>query len=111
MYDYVSVYSDQHYSKKIRTEVIEAFFVETLHFERTSRLKFSKMICGELVTAKGISANQNGNYAFDTLDDVKEINLIEIDIPQASTGQMEEEIEEIVYAIAKEFSWIVDLRE
>lgn len=69
------------------------------------------MICGELVTAQGISANQKGNYAFDTLDDVKEINLIEIDIPQASTVQMEDEIKEIVYAIAEEFSWIVDLRE
>lgn len=28
MYDYVSVHSDQYYSKKIRTEIIEAFLLK-----------------------------------------------------------------------------------
>lgn len=111
MYDYIMIYSDVVYKNNIKTEAIEQFFVEILEFKKTSSLKFSKEVCNELVTATGILADPNGNYAFDTLDGYEEINLIEIVIPHKMTYEIEEEIKSMANAIANEFSWLIDYRE
>jgi hypothetical protein len=44
-------------------------------------LIYSKEIGGEVIKIMGIFANSQGNYAFDSLDGIEEINLIEIAIP------------------------------
>ncbi|WP_214629724.1 hypothetical protein [Paenibacillus agaridevorans] len=74
-------------------------------------MRFYKEICGELIRLTGIQANSDGNYAFDTLDGVENINLIEIDVPSRLDFETENEIVKIANIIAKEYSWIIDLRE
>lgn len=110
LYDYLEIYSDQNYMEKIKTVDIEEFFTQTLEFRKISSLKFSKVIYGELVIATGILANSNGSYAYDTLDGIKEINLIEIDIPVMLNIEIEEAILEIANKIASKFSWIINER-
>ncbi|NGZ77713.1 hypothetical protein [Saccharibacillus alkalitolerans] len=110
LYDYLMIYSDEKYTKKIKAIEIEKFFIEILEFNKISNLKFSKMINDELIIATGLLAESEGSYAFYTLEGIKEINLIEIDIPQKMNIEIEESILEIANAIASKFSWIVDER-
>ncbi|SEM07031.1 hypothetical protein [Paenibacillus sp. OK003] len=110
LYDYLMIYSDEKYIKKIKTIEIEKFFIKTLEFNKISRLKFSKSINNELIIATGLLADSKGSYAFYNLDRIEEINLIEIDIPQEINIEIEESILEIANAIASKFSWIIDER-
>ncbi|RXZ79529.1 hypothetical protein EBB07_22640 [Paenibacillaceae bacterium] len=111
MYDYVSIYSDETYSGKIRAKVMDDYLTSVLKFTRDSNLKFSKEIRGEVVTVTGIPTDSQGSYAFDSLEGIEEINLIEIDIPMNSNYELEQEILAIANAIARQFSWTIDLRE
>jgi hypothetical protein len=52
--------------------------------------------------------NGNGGYAFDSLEGVKDINLIEIAVSWKLDGTFQEEISEITLAIANHFSWIIE---
>lgn len=110
MYDYTSIYSDETYSTCIKTAVIEEFLVKTLEFKKDSNLRFRKNIYGRTIILTGIYANSKGNYAFNSLDGIEEINLIEIDIPDDLNEEVEEAISNIVMAIAKEYSWCVEER-
>ncbi|WP_429311216.1 hypothetical protein [Paenibacillus mucilaginosus] len=66
---------------------------------------------GETICLTGIVANAQGGYAFDTLDGIQEINLIEIDVPMNTDEALEEELRQMAYAIASHSSWVVDERE
>lgn len=110
LYDYISIYSDESYAGRIKTIDIERFFIEVLAFEKTDSLKFCKVVSGEPVSATGYLANARGGYAFDTLDGIEEINLIEIDIPLQMNMELEKFILAAAYQIAKRYSWIVDER-
>lgn len=52
----------------------------------------------------GIMADVNGNYAFDNLDGVEEVNLIEIEVHDSIDEKIEDEITRIAFAIAAEYS-------
>ncbi|MCZ1265969.1 MULTISPECIES: hypothetical protein [Paenibacillus] len=110
LYDYLQIYSDENYTKKVKNVDIEQFFTQSLVFKKISNLRFSKIIYGESVTATGILADSNGGYAFETLEGVEEINLIEIDIPLMIDSEIETEILEIANAIASKYSWIIEER-
>ncbi|MDO3413397.1 hypothetical protein QWJ34_26850 [Saccharibacillus sp. CPCC 101409] len=110
LYDYLQIYSDENYAKKIKTVDVEQFFIQSLRFKKISNLRFSKIIYDESVTATGILANSNGGYAFETLEGVEEINLIEIDIPLMIDSEIEKAILEIANAIASKYSWIIEER-
>lgn len=111
MYDYIMIYSDEQYEKTIQTFEMEQFCIAELGLKPISKLRFHKNINGEEIMVTGIFANTNGGYAFDTLDNVEEINLVEIDIPDKLTDEMEKEILAVANAIAGRFSWKVDVRE
>ncbi|WP_240632989.1 hypothetical protein [Paenibacillus montanisoli] len=53
-------------------------------------------------------ADKIGNYGFNTLDGIEEVNLIEIDLPRYIDDMLEQTITEIAIAIANEFSWEID---
>lgn len=105
LYDYIMLCSDATYSGKIKTDVFEKYLLMTLNLRKDSSLKFSKELNGQYIRITGILANSYGNYAFNTLDGVEEINLIEIDVPSFIDDEIEKEILRIAFAIAKEFSW------
>lgn len=107
MYDYISIHSVD-YTKQIKSEVLEYYLTCNLGFTKVRHLKFIKEINGENVEITGISANLNGGYAFNTLDGVEDINLIEIDLPRYINHILEHSICEIANLIAKEFSWKID---
>jgi hypothetical protein len=107
MYDYISLFSDDKYSGKILTDALECFLLDELKFTKERTLVFSKRINGENIRLSGILADANGNYAHDTIDGLNEINLIEIDIPDAIDSQIEERILEIAIEIGKKFSWCI----
>lgn len=107
MYDYISLYSDDNYSGRIKTEVLEEYLLSTLNLRKESNLKFSKELNGVRIIITGITADANGNYAFDTLDGVEEVNLIEIEVPCSIDEKIEDEITGIAFAIAAEYSWCV----
>ncbi|ULO08524.1 hypothetical protein H1230_06875 [Paenibacillus sp. 19GGS1-52] len=104
------IYSEQ-YRTTIKTNDIEQFLSQSLGLTKVDRLRFSKEICGELIRITGLIANLNGSYAFDTLDGIEEINLIEIDLPVRTNKEIENTILQITNEIAKEYNWIIDLRE
>ncbi|MEC0090878.1 hypothetical protein [Paenibacillus macquariensis] len=107
MYDYISIHSE-HYTKKIKSKVLEEYLTSQLKFTTVSHLVFRKEVCGEFIRLTGIPANSNGNYAISTLEGVEEINLIEIDVPINMDDTLELVISDIANAIVKEFSWIID---
>ncbi|MFC3800934.1 hypothetical protein [Cohnella sp. GCM10012308] len=107
IYYYISIHSDD-YTRKVESSVLEQFLISSLGFNKTSHLRFWKEISGERIYVKGISAELNGNYAIDTQDGVKEVNLIEIDLPRSIDNILELAITGIAVRIAKEFSWIID---
>jgi hypothetical protein len=55
----------------------------------------------------GIPANSNGGYGFNSLEGVKDINLIEIAVSWELDNTFQKDISEITMAIANHFSWIV----
>ncbi|MCM3626257.1 hypothetical protein M3194_02600 [Paenibacillus glycanilyticus] len=107
MYYYISIHSDD-YTKKVKSKILEQYLVHILEFEKESHLTFSKEINGERIKIRGIPADNDGNYGFDTLEGIEEVNLIEIDLPKYIDDILEQTIAEIATAIAKEFSWIID---
>ena len=107
MYDYISLFSDDEYSRRISIETLEQFLLDEMNFTKESNLVFSKRIGEEYIKLRGILANSYGNYAYDTLEGINEVNLIEIDIPDIIFPQVEEHILEIANAIGKKFSWYI----
>jgi hypothetical protein len=110
LYDYISIFSEG-YSNKIKTKVFEEFIISHLKFEKVSNLIFTKKYDEATIRVTGILANSQGNYAIDTLENVEEINLIEIDIQSYINDHIENTILEITKAIANEYSWLVDIRD
>ncbi|SDW22047.1 hypothetical protein [Paenibacillus sp. CF384] len=107
MYYYISIHSDD-YTKKVKSKVLEQYLIHILEFEKASHLTFFKEIYGELIKIRGITSDNDGNYGFDTLEGIEEVNLIEIDFPNYINDILEQTIAAIATAIAKEFSWIID---
>lgn len=108
MYDYISIHS-MDYSKSVKTEVLEQFVVETLGFEQTGPLRFSKALYGAHVGLKGLSANSNGSYAYYTLEGIEAVNLVEVILPATKIDEpLERAITGLVMAIAGEFGWCID---
>lgn len=110
MYDYIMIFSEQ-YRTTIKTNDIEQFLSQSLGFTKVYSLRFTNEICGELIRITGLLANLNGSYAYDTLDGIEEINLIEIDVPTRINKEIEDTILQITNEIADEYNWIIDLRE
>lgn len=107
MYDYISLYSDDNYSKRIKTEVLEGYLLKSLNLRKEGSLKFSKELNGIRIILTGIMADTDGNYAFDNLEGIEEVNLIEIEIPDNINKKIEDEITRIAFDIAGEYSWCV----
>ncbi|WP_426451955.1 hypothetical protein ACP26L_07715 [Paenibacillus sp. S-38] len=107
MYDYISIHYHD-YTNKIRTDILENYLTRSLGFTKVSHLRFTKEVIGEVVNLTGIHANLNGSYAFNTLEGIEEVNLIEIDVPRYTNDIIEKTISEIAVQITKEFSWIID---
>ncbi|MDK8179551.1 hypothetical protein [Paenibacillus sp. UMB4589-SE434] len=108
MYDFISICSDRLYSKKIRVNQLDEYIVTILQFTKKSNLIYIKEIDGEVIRIMGIPANSQGNYAFDSLDGIEEINLIEIAVPWSINDVLEKKITDLANAIAKDFSWMID---
>ncbi|MDQ0059928.1 hypothetical protein [Paenibacillus harenae] len=107
MYDYISIHSDD-YTKKVTSKNLEHYLINNLGFEKVSHLTFYKELHGEPIELRGIPAELDGSYAFNTLEGVEEVNLIEIDLPRSISDILEHAITGIAIAISKEFSWIID---
>ncbi len=107
MYDYISLYSDDNYSRRIKTEVLEEYLLSTLHLRKEGSLRYYKEFNGVRIVITGFMADANGNYAFDTLNGVDEVNLIEIEVPGSIDEKIEEDITKIAFTIASEYSWCV----
>ncbi|MGE8004278.1 hypothetical protein [Lysinibacillus sp. NPDC093216] len=110
MYDYISIHSDK-LALFIKTDVIENFLILNMSCTKLSTLVFTKELSGSSIIIRGINANLQGNYAYDSADEFTEINLIEIDFPDNSNGDLEDEILKIAQEISNEFLWKIDLRE
>lgn len=107
MYNYISIHSKD-YLTALKSEELEKYLSNELGFIRISHLKFNRTINGVDVNITGIHASIDGNYAFDTLDGVEEVNLIEINLPPITDESFEQELADIAKAIAKKCSWIID---
>jgi len=68
MYDYISLYSDDYYSGRIKTGQLEKYLLQTLELKKESTLKFSRELYGNKINMEGILADENGNYAYDSPD-------------------------------------------
>jgi hypothetical protein len=110
MYDYISIHSDK-FTSFIKTDVIENFLKSNINCTKQSTLVFTKELNGCSIIIRGIKANSQGGYAYNTPDEFSEINLIEIDIPEHSDADLEAEILKIAQEIANRFLWKIDLRE
>ncbi|WP_271754791.1 hypothetical protein [Cohnella sp. JJ-181] len=107
MYDYVSIHS-QSYREKIQSKELDHFLTFKMGFNKSSHLRYSTEVDGQLISITGIFANQDGNYAYSTLDEASEVNLVEINVPSNSNSVLEEAISEIAMAIAQQFLWLID---
>ncbi|MDG0791175.1 hypothetical protein OMP38_10050 [Cohnella ginsengisoli] len=107
MYDYVSIHS-QSYKEKIQAKVLDYFLTFKMGFNKSSHLRYFTKVDGQLISITGISANQDGNYSYSTLDEASEVNLVEINVPSNSNSVLEEAISEIAIAIVQQFSWLID---
>ncbi|MEK4854209.1 hypothetical protein NST04_30535 [Paenibacillus sp. FSL H7-0756] len=108
MYDYISIHSID-YATSVKTEVLERFVVQTLGFEKTGPLQFSKALYGAHVGLKGIAANPDGSYAYYTLEGVEEVNLVEVILPTTKIdAPLERAITGLVMAIVDEYGWCID---
>ncbi|WP_245583897.1 hypothetical protein [Paenibacillus terrigena] len=107
MYDYISIHSDD-YTKKVKSKILEQYLISNLGFEKVSHLIYCTELHGERIRLRGIPAGLDGNYAYDTLEGIEEVNLIEIDLPSCISNILEHPISNVATAISKEFSWIID---
>ncbi len=107
MYDYISIHSDD-YTIKVKSRILEQYLISNLGFERVSHLIFCKELHGVRIKLRGIPAGLDGNYAYDTLEGIEEVNLIEIDLPSYINDILEHAISDVAIAISKKFSWIID---
>ncbi|UAC48109.1 hypothetical protein K6959_16250 [Bacillus aquiflavi] len=110
MYDYISIHSDK-FASTIKTDVIEEFLMFKLNCSKLSTLVFTKELSGNRIIMRGIKANEQGHYAYDSPTEFVEINLIEIDIPENINAILKAEILNIAQKISKAFLWKIDLRE
>lgn len=110
MYAYISIHSDKFVSF-IKTDALENFLLINMNCTKLSKLMFTKQLSGNSIVIRGIKANSQGNYAYDSPNEFSEVNLIEIDIPDNSDDALEAEILKIAQKISKEFLWKIDLNE
>ena len=108
MYDYISIHSVK-FASFIKTDEIEKFFVLKLKCRKLCALIFTKELGKSSITIRGIHADPQGNYGYDSSDVLNEINLIEIDIPENIDISVETEIMKFAKKISKEFLWEIDL--
>ncbi|WP_240644316.1 hypothetical protein [Paenibacillus paeoniae] len=107
MYDYISIHSID-YKNKVKSKDLEQYLTCDLGLIKESHLKFYKIINQVFVRVNGILARKDGSYAYDSLDGIEEINLIEIDVPSEIDHILEQELADMANAIAKNCSWIID---
>lgn len=108
MYDFINISSDATYSQRIKADVLEEYLTSVQKFSKESHLKFFKEIGGEKIKIMGIPADSHGNYGFNSLEGVIDINLIEIAVSWTLDDTFQEEISGIANAIAKQYYWIIE---
>lgn len=107
MYDYISIHSND-YSKTVSSKFLEQYLIDNFEFEKISSLTFCKELYGERIILRGISAQLDGSYAYDTLEGIEEVNLIEIDVPVQIHEALEHAISTLAVAVSEQLSWIID---
>lgn len=110
MYAYISIHSDK-FASFLKTDALDNFLLINMNCTKLSKLVFTKEVSGDSIIIRGIKANSQGNYAYDSLDEFSEVNLIEIDIPDNSDDALETEILKIAQKISNEFLWKIYLIE
>ena len=111
MYDYISLQGNSDFSISIEINKLKTVFDETDGFKVQTNASAMIQLGDYKIIVQGIKCDSNGNYAFDDDSLFKEINLIEINIPQGAESEIEEEIRQIATELSAKLNWQIDWRE
>ena len=111
MYDYISLHGDSDFSSFIDIDTLKEVFRTTDGFQIKSNASAIIKYANYCIIFQGIKCDQNGSYAFDDDSVFKEINLIEITIPQGAESEIGDEIRQIAKEISIKIGWQIDWRE
>lgn len=111
MYDYISLRPDELYSDSVSPKQFNSYFENRTEYIKRTHFSYSIEIKNWHFRIQGIQCDALGNYAFNTDEYFKKINLIEINIPQGSESILDKDIRELAKKIAAHFQWKIDWRE
>ncbi|MFN5879422.1 MAG: hypothetical protein ACK44B_11165, partial [Flavobacteriales bacterium] len=111
MYDYITLQSDSKFSKSINVDRLKIVLLDIDGVNIISSASGMIQLGDFKIVLQGIKCDSNGDYSFDDDSKFKEINMIEINIPQGAESEFENEIRQIVLDLSKRIGWQIDWRE
>ena len=111
MYDYIELHANKDYSRYLTIEEFNRLFVDCLNIKKSSNASFIWDLNGHSIKIQGIRCDYNGNYSFNSDSGFRDVNLIEINLPQGSESDCYKEIREFISEIAARISWKINWRE
>ncbi len=108
MYDYISVRKDSHYSATVPIAEMSRIAGSIPGIRQAGAVSFNLQLEQACVHIRGIQADQQGNYAYQSDSCFTDINLIEIDLPQSLDPGLENQILELALIFARALNWQVE---
>jgi hypothetical protein len=111
MYDYITLQADSEYSNNIDVDHLKNVLLDIDGLNISSNASGMLQLGKYKIVLQGIKCDRNGNYSFDNDSRFKEINMIEINIPQGAESEFEDEIRQLAKDLSKKIGWQIDWRE
>lgn len=108
MYDYISVRKDSHHSVTVPVAEMNRIAGAIPGIRQTGAVSFSLQLEQAYVRIRGILADSNGNYCYQSDHVFTDINLIEIDLPQSLDPGLENQTLELALIFARALNWQVE---
>jgi len=108
LYDYISLRANSSHSVHVKIDYLMSILTDELGCEQASNASCYYQIGSCYIRIQGIECDKNGNYAFDSDESLKKVNLIEINLPQGSESQHGTEIIAFTNSLSDKIGWEID---
>lgn len=107
----MSLKPDELFLDSVSPEQFNSYFENRVEYIKKSSFSYSIQIKNYHFRIQGIQCDTLGNYAFNTDEHFKKINLIVINIPQGAESILDKDIRSLARTIASHFQWQIDWNE
>jgi len=105
MYSYINIRANSLYADFISAIEIEKILDTCQGLRKVSFLKYENQTESPWFQLVAVQADEKGNYVIDDGNPIKQINLIELTLPNDREGNTKEYYRKIAASLASELAW------